>query len=199
MYHINDKKITFVYINTKNLTGPRLLDVKKLVGEIKLVHVHTHVWHQQKQTKIHPQANKSPKVFTVSDILCFIYNISSSKSPVVIFMFSAYLAAGNVQVVVMPFCISEKAEKAWNISIETRIWQLSKADSRLAPSQWEMLLQSNAVSHWLGANLESALVELWRFSCFYKTENFLLVGVCHQLDCMHFVSHAVNDGLLWGI
>ena len=33
----------------------------------------------------------------------------------------------------------------------------SRADSRLAPSQWEMALQSNAVSHWLGANLESAL------------------------------------------
>ena len=30
------------------------------------------------------------------------------------------------------------------------------ADSRLAPSQWETL-QSNTVSHWLGANLESAL------------------------------------------
>ena len=29
-------------------------------------------------------------------------------------------------------------------------------DSRLAPSQWETSLQSNAVSHWLGANLESA-------------------------------------------
>ena len=31
------------------------------------------------------------------------------------------------------------------------------ADSRLATSQWEMSLQSNAVSHWLGANLESVL------------------------------------------
>ena len=30
------------------------------------------------------------------------------------------------------------------------------ADSRLVPSQWETSLQSNAVSHWLGANLESA-------------------------------------------
>ena len=30
------------------------------------------------------------------------------------------------------------------------------ADSRFAPSQWEMSLQSNAVSHWLGTNLESA-------------------------------------------
>ena len=32
-----------------------------------------------------------------------------------------------------------------------------RADSRLAPSPWETSLQSNAVSHWLGANLESAL------------------------------------------
>ena len=31
-----------------------------------------------------------------------------------------------------------------------------RADSRLAPSQWETVLQCNAVSHWLGANLESA-------------------------------------------
>ena len=31
----------------------------------------------------------------------------------------------------------------------------TQADFRLAPSQWETLLQSNAVSHWLGANLES--------------------------------------------
>ena len=35
---------------------------------------------------------------------------------------------------------------------------IHKADSMLnAPSQWETSLQSNAVSHWLGANLESAL------------------------------------------
>ena len=32
-----------------------------------------------------------------------------------------------------------------------------RADSRLAPNQWETSLQSNAVSHWLGVNLESAL------------------------------------------
>ena len=35
----------------------------------------------------------------------------------------------------------------------------SIADSRLAPSQWETSLQSNAISHWLGENLESALLE----------------------------------------
>ena len=33
-----------------------------------------------------------------------------------------------------------------------------RADSRLAPSQWEASLQSNAVCHWLGANLGSAPV-----------------------------------------
>ena len=32
-----------------------------------------------------------------------------------------------------------------------------RADPRFAPSQWETSLQSNAVSHWLGANPESAL------------------------------------------
>ena len=32
-----------------------------------------------------------------------------------------------------------------------------RVDSRLAPSQWETSLQRNIVSHWLSANLESAL------------------------------------------
>ena len=36
-----------------------------------------------------------------------------------------------------------------------------RVDSRLAPSQWETLLQCNGVSHWLGANLESALWLSW--------------------------------------
>ena len=35
--------------------------------------------------------------------------------------------------------------------------QWNRADSRFAPSQWEVALQSNDVSHWLGASLESAL------------------------------------------
>ena len=42
----------------------------------------------------------------------------------------------------MPWC-------SYDISI--------RADSRLPPSQWETSLQSNAVSHWLDENLESAL------------------------------------------
>ena len=34
----------------------------------------------------------------------------------------------------------------------------SRVDSRVASSQWETSLQSNAVPHWLAANLESALI-----------------------------------------
>ena len=36
--------------------------------------------------------------------------------------------------------------------------QRAHPDSRFASSQWETSLQCNAVSHWLGANLESALL-----------------------------------------
>ena len=44
-----------------------------------------------------------------------------------------------------------------------------RADSRFAPSQWETSLQSNAVSHWLVANLESAMYEIvsWRYASGY--------------------------------
>ena len=41
--------------------------------------------------------------------------------------------------------------------IETIIQAIYRIDSRFAPSQWETVLQSNTVSHWLGANLDSAL------------------------------------------
>ena len=36
----------------------------------------------------------------------------------------------------------------------------NRADSRFAPSQWETVLLSNDVSHWLGANIDSALIRL---------------------------------------
>ena len=35
-----------------------------------------------------------------------------------------------------------------------------RADSRLMPGQWETALQSNAVSHWLGTNLESSSLQI---------------------------------------
>ena len=37
------------------------------------------------------------------------------------------------------------------------LYEEFRADFRLAPKHWETSLQCNAVSHWFGANLESAL------------------------------------------
>ena len=42
------------------------------------------------------------------------------------------------------------------------IQKSNRVHSRLAPSQWETALQSNAVSHWLSASLESALYPIVR-------------------------------------
>ena len=43
------------------------------------------------------------------------------------------------------------------LTLRLIVWY-QRADYRLAPSQRERWLQSNAVPHWLGANLESALI-----------------------------------------
>ena len=36
-------------------------------------------------------------------------------------------------------------------------WDWCRDDSKIAPSQWDVALLCNGVSHWLGASLESAL------------------------------------------
>ena len=46
--------------------------------------------------------------------------------------------------------------KVWKNNHNTAM--VIRVDFRFAPSQWETSLQSNAVSHWLDANLKSALV-----------------------------------------
>ena len=55
------------------------------------------------------------------------------------------------------------------------IWDgTARADSRLVPSQWETSLQSNAVSHWLAANLESALAVGHNRACpSFKGKNYI--------------------------
>ena len=55
------------------------------------------------------------------------------------------------------FAIRLNRRKRWVMSV---LKQLNRADCRIAPSQWETSLQSNAISHWLGANLESVLL-MW--------------------------------------
>ena len=58
------------------------------------------------------------------------------------------------------WCHNAKSEK----TVLDDSGKMSRADSRFAPSQWETSLQSNAVSHWLSANLESALNADSRFA-----------------------------------
>ena len=60
-------------------------------------------------------------------------------------------------------CSEGKEHKFFSAARYNRIYpkdKIYRVDSRLVPSQWEMSLQSNAVSHWLGINLESDLIHL---------------------------------------
>ena len=47
------------------------------------------------------------------------------------------------------------------------------ADTRVGPSQWETSLQSNTVSHWLGASLESAMILCYR-------QGWERIDVCYE-------------------
>ena len=56
-------------------------------------------------------------------------------------------------------CASTRSLDAWkneSLCEELCVRAQFGADSRFPPSQWQTSLQSNAVSHWLGANLKSA-------------------------------------------
>ena len=69
----------------------------------------------------------------------------------------------------------------------------SMADSSLAPSQWEMSLQSNAVSHWLGTNLESAL-QLYLctvYKVLYHPGSS--AGACLTINIYRDHKHLAND------
>ena len=73
-----------------------------------------------------------------------------------------------------------------------------RADSRLAPSQWEPLLQSNAVSHWLGANLESAR----RLPVWSQTDH-----LCwdyswythHKMELYSMSNYRIHYGYTWSV
>ena len=68
-----------------------------------------------------------------------------------------------------------------------------RADFRLAPSQWETSLQSNAVSHWLGATLESALyylhcrVRILSSSRIYRCYAEFILGINFFLHLLSFL------------
>ena len=58
----------------------------------------------------------------------------------------------------------------------------NRADSRIALSQWETL-QSNAVSHWLGENLESALWWYHHNRTKYTTTACIFYGMYSIASC----------------
>ena len=53
-----------------------------------------------------------------------------------------------------------------------------RADSRFAPSQWETTLLCNDASHWLGANLESALTCVPAFTWLTEMMRWYVLGHC---------------------
>ena len=63
----------------------------------------------------------------------------------------------------------------------------TRADSRLAPSQWEMLLQSNNVSHWLDANLELALYMCCNNFCSMRRFHFINSITGHQANTPYII------------
>ena len=78
----------------------------------------------------------------------------------------------------------------WHVAINSNIskqyaerYWLIYVDSMLAPSQWDTSLQSNAVSHWLGANLEPAL---------YRHKNTIYLYT-YSKCLFHAVSADVNE------
>ena len=89
-----------------------------------------------------------------------------------------------------------------------RIVRLSiKADSRLAPSQRKTSLQNNTVSHWMGANLESALSMylfsyIAQFFCALlcenekKNDNFMCLLEFECAKRLKAHSQAIPDGYM---
>ena len=70
---------------------------------------------------------------------------------------------------------------------------VSRADSRLALSQWETPLQSNAVSHWLGATLESVLICLTNgpHNCLYSKRSEYQFGIFQPSTITHWPIGAI--------
>ena len=81
-----------------------------------------------------------------------------------------------------------------------------RADSRVVPSQWETSLQCNAVSHWLGATLESVLK--WTKTCYVPRLRVsqkqgcailpvriseLLGNIVNRVSCLHKICFAKNE------
>ena len=79
---------------------------------------------------------------------------------------------------------------------------ICRADSTLVPIQWETSLQSNAISYWLGANLESSLILITVVN-HKKSIKLFFFSVCAfaHIDCWWTLCQTFNwdDGIVWRI
>ena len=73
----------------------------------------------------------------------------------------------------------------WSVVWPSQVYY--RAHSRFAPNQWETSLQSNAVSHWLDTNLESALYFVWLSWLLRTAESSLDTARCNH----HTSSHCI--------
>ena len=89
------------------------------------------------------------------ELICLYCSVSMSW-----YVRKIYIATFEDYPVLMSWFVLKKIHASvWYCGIDSHLVSelLYRADSEFAPSQWEMSLQSNTISHWLGANLESAL------------------------------------------
>ena len=102
----------------------------------------------------------------------------------------------NLEGIMSHFVISTLVPMVLHCSMvehQQALWWPS-ADSRLAPSQWETSLQSNGVSHWLVANLESAL---WPKPVSFWSTGLALEG--SKQKCLHLLNiHLTTTGWTTG-
>ena len=86
----------------------------------------------------------------------------------------------------MPTIIN--SEFCYHILIIMSGWLLLiRADSRLAPSQWEKSLESNDVCHWQGADLESALLMSFTNNVRLSLQDPGIISVFHCIAVGSFV------------
>ena len=80
------------------------------------------------------------------------------------------------------------------------LWYDMEADSRFAPSQWEMALLCNKVSDWLGTSLEFSPV-IWRAAGWHPSRLLLMAKCCsstHGIVSGHApLSPMSHEGLRW--
>ena len=65
--------------------------------------------------------------------------------------------------------------QTWILQFLLILNRCPRADSKLAPSQWETTLLCNDITYWLGARLESALYKRWNVN----------LWVC--ISCLYFI------------